>query len=371
LVENGDFETAGTNGNPVNWSRGAWGTNTRSFTYPATGVNGSKSARVDISSYTSGDAKWYFTPINLAPGTYTFTDSYISNTTSYITIQYLNSNGTYTYKDLATVSPNGTFGSLSFDFSVPQGVTNVTIFHLIKSVGYLTIDNVGVSSKSSPNGVFKTGGVTLRFDDGWKSQYDNAFPKLSNEGYKGTFYIVTHQLADTGYPGFMSRSQITSLYNAGEEIGAHTRTHRDLTTLSDADQQSEINGSRQDLLSWNVGPILSFSYPFGSYNSTTMSLVQNAGFTNAAATIDGNVTPTSDQYQLERLGVTVNVTANQVKQWIDNAIANKQWLILAFHAIDYSGTEYSTTPETFNEIVDYLKSKNVPVVTASEGASQL
>ncbi len=371
LIINGDFESADSSGLPINWLKGAWGTNTRSFSYPTTGVNGSRAAEVSIQSYSSGDAKWYFKPLNLPPGIYTYKDQYLSNTTSYVTIQYQHTNGTYTYKDLASVAPAGSFGQLTFDFDVPSGVSNVTVFHLIKSVGYLRIDNVFLEQKSVTPGVFTTGGVTLRFDDGWLSQYQNALPKLSNSGLKGTFYIVTRQLSDNGFPGYMSQSQIRNIYNAGHEIGSHTRTHSDLTSLSFSAQQSEISGSRSDLLSWDVGPIKAFSYPFGAYNSTTMSLVQDAGYSSAAATIDGEVHPTSDPYQLERRGVTSSVTAAEAKQWIDNAIANKRWLILSFHAVDYSGTLYSTTPEVFNEIIDYLKSKNVPVVTTSEGIQSL
>jgi len=105
-------------------------------------------------------------------------DSYQSDTENYITIQYQNQNGSYTCKDLAIVAPSSNFGALSFDFNVPEGVTNVTVFHLIKSIGYLRIDNVSVENKSTAGNIFSTGGVTLRLDDGWLSQYKNALPKI-------------------------------------------------------------------------------------------------------------------------------------------------------------------------------------------------
>ena len=170
----------------------------------------------------------------------------------------------------------------------------------------------------------------------------------------------------------MSKAQIADLFSKGHEIGAHTKTHADLPTLTLAQQQDEVAGGRQDLISWGtVGPVNSFAYPYGDYDATTLQVVKDAGFSSALSTNDGDVTPSSDKFQLERKGVTVGVTVAQVKSWIDTAVANKEWLILAFHKIDTSGEQYSTTPANFNAIVDYLKQKNVPVITVAQGVAAL
>ena len=376
LVQNWDLEQAGTGGNPLAWNRGGYGTNSRTYTYPATGANGSKAAKVSISSYTSGDAKWYFNPIQVQPGTYTYSDDFTANIPSTLTVQYQAPDGTYSYLDIGKApASSASFSHLTFDFTVPAGVSNITVFHLIEGVGTLNIDNVSVVQKSviTPQigGIFSTGAVTLRFDDGWASNYDTVLPKLKSDGLKGTFFIVSQQLGDNGFSGFLTKPQIQALYSAGNEIGAHTRTHPDLTLLSTTSAQNEILGSRNDLLAMNVGPITSFSYPYGNYNSDIMSLVEQDGFSDAAATIDGEVTPLSDRYQLERLSVESNVTFAQAKQWIDNALAKKEWLILTFHQVDTSGEQYSTTPAIFGQIADYLKQVNAPIVTIAEGAKAL
>ena len=373
IVPNGSFEQAGSNGLPLSWAKGGWGTNSRTFTYPATGVSGSKAVKVSISAYTNGDAKWYFNPVAVTAGTYTYSDDYSSTIPSIITVQYKNSDGTLTYKDIATLPASTSFTHASVDFSVPSNVSAVSVFHLINNVGSLTIDNASIVGQTNQTGgnIFSTGAVTLRFDDGWFSQYQVALPKMKSAGLKGTFFIVTKQLSDNGYSGFMSTSQIKDLYSAGNEIGAHTRTHPYLSQLSSTDQQNEIQGSRNDLLAMNVGPITSFAYPFGDYDSTTLNLVENDGFSDAAATLDGDVTLSSDKYQLQRQSMESNVTFTQAQKWIDNAIANKEWLILSFHQIDTSGVQYSISPTIFNQIVDYLKQKNIPVVTIQDGIKSL
>lgn len=367
LVTNGDFETLGTNGLPQGWSKGGWGTNTRIFSYPVNGVNGSKAASVSITSYTSGDAKWYFTPISVPPGIYTYSDQYLSNVPSIITLQLIHIDGSISYKDISTLQASNSFTSVSVDFSIDNSVKSLTVFHLIQSVGSLSIDNVSVQNKAVTSGIFTTGAVTLRFDDEWLSQYKNAIPKMNSSGIKGTFYIVSRQTADDGFSEFMSKAQIKDIYSMGNEIGAHTRTHPFLTTLSQSGQQDEIQGSRSDLLALDVGPILSFAYPFGDYDTTSLSIVQNSGFTSAAATIDGFVSPSSDKYQLERQGPLVNTPLSQIKQWIDDAQTNKKWLIITFHQIDTNGGQYSVTPATFNQIIDYIVQKQIPVVTISQG----
>jgi peptidoglycan/xylan/chitin deacetylase (PgdA/CDA1 family) len=290
---------------------------------------------------------------------------------SIVELQLLNADGSYTYKDLSLLSATRGFAHESIDFTVPDGTKNVTVYHLVQQVGTLTIDNASLVKKAEFTGVFTTGAVSLRFDDGWQSQWDNAIPAMQADGLKGTFYIVSQQIADNDYSGFMSKAEIAQMAQMGEEIGAHTRTHPDLTTLTPAQQREEIDGSRQDLLSWNVGPIRSFAYPYGAYSTTTIQIVKDAGFENAAATISGDVTPTSDPYQLEDEEVQDTTSLAQVKAWIDDAATKKLWLVLTFHRVDQNCDTYCTSPQEFREIADYLKQKGIPVVTVSEGLQSM
>ncbi|MHB8660424.1 MAG: polysaccharide deacetylase family protein [Minisyncoccota bacterium] len=371
LIPNGNFEIAASSGSPAYWTGAHWGSNTAQFTYPAVGVDGDKAVKVTITAYSSGDAKWAFNPISVPNGIYHFTDTYASNVPSTIDVQFHNADGSYTYTDVAALPPSSSFATSSVEFSVPSGTKDITVFHLIQQVGTLTLDNATLVQNTYTSGPFSTGAVTLTFDNGWLSQYQNAIPKLDSAGIKGTFYIITHELADYGYTGFMSIAQIQNMYADGQEIGSHTQTHPDLPQLSPAEQQQEISGSRQDLLAMHVGPVNSFAYPFGDYNSTTVELVQQAGYTNARSTIDGYTLPMSDIYLLPRFVMIASTTPAQVEQWIDGAVANKQWLIIELHQIDTSGNIYSTTPTVFNQIVDYLVQKKVPVITMDQGVRYL
>lgn len=372
LVPNGNFEQ-GTVDDPTGWQFDFWGTLSGAYDYPVQGGDGSKAARISVDTYSNGDAKWIFDALALAPGSYTYSDEYNASVTTYIDVQLHNADGTYTYKPVATLPPTSGWKSVSVDFSVPAGTQDVSVFHLIEGVGTLTIDNVSVKQKAPPGGIFTTGAVSLRFDDGETSQIENAVPKMNAKGYKGTFYIVSRQLLDYGFSGYMSINDVKQLAQQGHEIGAHTRTHANLTTLGTSALQDEIAGSRQDILAWGVGPVNTFSYPFGAHNASAVQAVKDAGFKSAAATIEGYVTPTSNPHLLEYRELKNNTTLAQVKQWIDEAKSKKVWVILTFHAVrpDCTGDLYCSTPALFSQILDYLASTNLPVVTISEGRASI
>ena len=62
--------------------------------------------------------------------------------------------------------------------------------------------------------------VTLTYDDGLKSQLDNALPVLNECGIKGTFFLSGAALQE---PACFPRWK--EVVNAGHEIGIHTIHH--------------------------------------------------------------------------------------------------------------------------------------------------
>ena len=116
--------------------------------------------------------------------------------------------------------------------------------------------------------------VILTFDDGSESIYATALPIMQRYGFTGTAYIVYHYVGITHY---MNADEIRALRAAGWEIGSHSLTHRDLTTRPDR-QMDEIVGSRRQLGSLLGIPVLSFAYPFGAYDQSSLGYVHFAGY---------------------------------------------------------------------------------------------
>ena len=116
--------------------------------------------------------------------------------------------------------------------------------------------------------------VLLTFDDGSETVYERALPIMQRYGFTGVSYVVHNYVGTTKY---MSTDQIRALYTAGWEVGSHSLSHTDLTTRPRR-QMDEIVESRRRLESLLGIPILSFAYPFGTYDSDSLYYVHQAGY---------------------------------------------------------------------------------------------
>ncbi len=121
--------------------------------------------------------------------------------------------------------------------------------------------------------------VTFGFDDGLTSQYAHV-GVLDEHGVKATFFVNSGRV---GQGNRMTWAQIAELAADGQEIGGHTLTHPHLTTLSQADQQTEICDDRTALVAQGYTP-RSFAYPFGNWNATTKAVVAGCGYETARTT---------------------------------------------------------------------------------------
>ncbi len=381
LLQNPSVETGGAL--PDAWFQGGWGTNTAQFTYPAQ-INGTSAVRVDVTSFESGDAKWYPEEVPVKPETtYVFSDTYIADVATSYDIQYRTASGELSYIFLGAAPVAETPTHSSFTFTTPPDAVALTIFHLIDSVGSLatnafslveqvppTAETPVVPAPTEPETSASRAMVTLAMDDGFKSVFELAFPILEARGLPSTQYISSGLL---NTPGHMTTEDMLLMQAYGHEIGSHTKTHPDLALISAEEAREEIEGSRNDLLAMGATSVETFTYPFGSFNDMTKQMVRDAGFIGARSVNAGFNTSESDRYALLDQHVESHVPIEQIKQWIDQAINDETWLILEFHHQQYDcgSNEYCNTPETLAAIADYLVEKGVRVVTLKEGLDLL
>ncbi|MCX5799068.1 MAG: polysaccharide deacetylase family protein [Proteobacteria bacterium] len=117
--------------------------------------------------------------------------------------------------------------------------------------------------------------ITSSWDD--RNALDLKLADLLNKyGVKGTFYVQRKRNSRS-----LSDEEVKRISDAGFEIGAHSLSHRDLTTLSLTEAREEIRDSKaylEDLLGRKVNM---FCYPRGKYNGSIVELVKEAGFVGA------------------------------------------------------------------------------------------
>lgn len=209
--------------------------------------------------------------------------------------------------------------------------------------------------------------VSLTFDDGFESAYTEARPVLSQYNFPGVAYVTTGW---TGTTGYMTWSQIQALQNTyGWEIGAHSVTHAELPTLSEAAMIDEVANSKQALTDHSLN-VTTFATPFGAYNSPTVREIAkryeaHRGFWDRD---NLNVFP-HDRYWLQVKSVERGIPLQQIYNWIDRATARGEWLVLVFHDIadePDSEEQYVTSTSDLAAIAQYLGQHQVPVKTVQQ-----
>jgi peptidoglycan/xylan/chitin deacetylase (PgdA/CDA1 family) len=109
------------------------------------------------------------------------------------------------------------------------------------------------------------GALALTFDDGHRSFLDHALPLLVESHLPATVFVVSGYCGHR--PGALTWSEVREIAAAGIEVGAHSVTHRDLTTLSAAEAQEEMRGSQAHIEDRLGRPVRAFAYPYGRLNT--------------------------------------------------------------------------------------------------------
>lgn len=100
-------------------------------------------------------------------------------------------------------------------------------------------------------------------------------------------YIGKDNSFDTGMPHeyYCTQKQLDDLLAEGHEIGWHTWSHPDLTTLSLQEAKKEMK------CPWDG--VKEFAYPYGRFNEDLMKIAQDLGYERAWSVTQGNDNPFS------------------------------------------------------------------------------
>ena len=132
---------------PLAWEPDAWGTITAALTHPTGDAHtGTRYARVAITARTSGDAKWRFEPVPVVASTvYTFSDWYRASASTELVVEVTTTTGAVSWIWLRSVPAATAWTQVSASFTTPANAAEVTVLHLLQSVGSLDTDDSSLS----------------------------------------------------------------------------------------------------------------------------------------------------------------------------------------------------------------------------------
>src|SRR5262245_585169 len=176
----------------------------------------------------------------------------------------------------------------------------------------------------------------VTFDDGWKSQYDIAWPIMKKYGYPMTLFIYTEGVRGGSLGGgeAITWEQLAEMRDAGVDIEAHSATHQDLReghpvtvvepgkkrtrkkmTGAEYEQwlHNEVVGCKELLEQRLAIKVNCFAVPFGNYNEHVKEIAHNAGY-EAMFTVYGQ--PITFRSAMDSVG-RYAIEANKPKVFAD------------------------------------------------------
>lgn len=97
--------------------------------------------------------------------------------------------------------------------------------------------------------------------------------------------------------------EIRTLAAAGVWIGSHTRHHRRLSELGEAERKVELIGSLTELREHVPAAVAVLAYPNGDHDDAVCAATEEAGYELAFTTEKGRNDAASDEYRLRRVSV--------------------------------------------------------------------
>lgn len=350
LITNGDLAsstTVGATTTPDHFVFGGFD-DIATPSYFSTGGPSGTDAYVSFTttSHTDGDRKWVNDAVTVTPGAlYTFSDSYRADVDSYVVAAYIYPGGVAHYQQLAILSSTGgTWKTVTADFTAPQvgSPLTVQIFHLLKTNGTLATAHYSLTTFSNTaNDLFTTPIISLTFDDGWATQYNEAFPLLKSNSFAGTFFIISNPLLAASYDFFTDPNEsIIKTDNSWSPIYTDptNKGHRFAVTYTSTDTVNVVATYPLSTTTTAMGTTTIGTLPAGTdvRGSLTFSLPAQTTGTDTVTPITITMTPvsgtlTTSNPVLNEYSEEGYMSADQLKDLAGAAVPNE----IAAHTVSH------------------------------------
>ncbi len=241
-------------------------------------------------------------------------------------------------------------------------------------------------------------------DDDAKVDALNHWERIMDEtGIKMTSAVIAGKVKDTtkynGYAAYAGWDMINHMKEKGMDFVHHTYNHKNLTTLTEAQLHDDFKKCKEVLSANGIESDL-LVYPNNAFNDTVLSVVPQ--YFSGAVTCKGklNTKPLDNDYTIYRVNLNDNSnvkniifgstwvedketsktttvacqgirTVDNMKQYANNAVKNKAWLVFMSHAYYSPSGKYYFDEYCEDTIIEFCNDVNamgnVKFVTLTEG----
>ena len=182
--------------------------------------------------------------------------------------------------------------------------------------GFETVDLYDLSLAIAGKVELPVKPVIITLDDGYRDNYQNAFPILEEFGQIATFFLAT-EFIDKNNETYMDWAMVEEMAAAGHRFEPHSKTHPDLT-VNDRDFIIwEVQGSRETIAAYIGYLPRYFAYPSGRYNGEVMQIIAELDFWGAVTTLGGVWNGYNDRFEWTRMRVRDVTTLDDFRAMIE------------------------------------------------------
>ncbi|WP_192085741.1 polysaccharide deacetylase family protein [Algoriphagus sp. Y33] len=205
--------------------------------------------------------------------------------------------------------------------------------------------------------------IVLTFDDAPASQYAVSAPLLDKFGFGATFFVCEFQPNYADSSLYMNWRQIQALDKMGFEVANHTYTHANVSKLTQAEFNEQLDYIEEKCDSLGIAKPHNFAYPGYGLNAQALDFLEEKEYVFARAGGSRAYDPLRDHPYLIPSWATDGTNKAEIIAAFEQA-KNGKIVILTIHGVpDLEHPWVNTPPELFEEYLTYLASNGFKVIS--------
>lgn len=209
------------------------------------------------------------------------------------------------------------------------------------------------------------GAITLVFDDGYKSVYEEVLPLLRQYKVRAVFAVPLNTPENTlaGETITSYKEWLACAARDGHEIAAHGITHRDLTTLSEIELHEELLGPAEALQATTL------VYPGGAHDDRIIHAAKKYYRSGRTVLYGLNERFPKDPMRLKTINFTKrNFSVLRANLRALQALLQNKWLIETYHMVSKktSTLNHSVLLDDLNAHLDFITSLPIKIGTIGD-----